>query len=542
MRNNRTFVISFLIAVSLFSSRCEKDHYGCTDPKALNYDVSADIDDNSCEYRPVCRADGDGNLIISNQTGYELWLYRDYSGLNGQDAYVTCIPADAENFLIDISNRDLEVCLLQIWIAEEVIDRDNPSLLNVYRQWSVALSNTNLPEERANWLITGNDNYAGSGTLLLSYPDFDEFGLQVIYQVDIFLNNRNGAKLASLRPGILGKKVSVDFGVQYLYYHYWYSDPNSQSGNITEIGWAEDAKEVVINEYHKKADIEIPVFYSTVGKVGEITIVNESDFTVNVYANDHLIEDIAMVDGSTHGLSSIPANDRSTFIIPVEKYNIVTRSLGGDQINEFSGISVVQTEKVILYSGLPHRGLRINNATEETLALYNQDEEYLGLVIEPGKQSDLFRVSEAFDTLVLIDFAKTKTRIFPYASVVDIADLEDYVYNRIVFTLPWPEAEGLYQSPEIPDNDTAVMKATLINREPAVLTFEYNVSSEPTYDIFSFSADETVEINNASGETGWVIFSKAFDAGTHTLRWVYKKDHSRASGRDNVQIRQIQVE
>ena len=546
MRNLRPFTIIFLIVVSLFVSQCELEHYGCTDPNALNYDVAADIDDNSCNYSPEyqtgdCISDVAGNLVINNQTDQTLLLYKDYTGFNSESAFITCIPALAEDFIINIPNNELAVCLLQIWKAGDIDENEDPDLVNVYRQWRVALSNTTLSEERANWLITEDDNYAGSGTLLLSYPNIDEYGMEVIYQVDIFLNNKNGAKLASLQPGVVDKKVSVDYGVHYLYYNYWYSDPNSQSGEVTDIGW-DETNEVVINEYHKEAEIDIPVFYSTIGKVSEITIINMNDFAVNVYTNGNLIEDIAIVDGSTHDLSTIPANGQSTFIIPVENYNIRTNSLAGDVISEFPGVSVVQDEEVILRSGIAHRTIKINNKTDETLGLYNEQEEYLGLLIEQGKISTEFQVPDIYDSLIVINFTKTKTRKFKYYSGVTIYDLEDYQYNRLEFGTLWPMIEGVYESPVIEDEGSTSMTATLINSETAILSFEYNVSSEATYDVFSFLVDGMEEISNASGETGWVSFSMVMEAGTHSLSWLYEKDRSRAIGRDNVQIRQILIE
>ncbi len=202
----------------------------------------------------------------------------------------------------------------------------------------------------------------------------------------------------------------------------------------------------------------------------------------------------------------------------------------------------MQNEEVMLRSGIAHKTININNNTSETLGLFNEEEEYLGLIAEPGKISPTYHVPDAYDTLLVINFARTKSMKFASDPMVTVDVLEEYEYNRIEFISTWPMPEGIYQSPEIADKQTTSMEATLINSEPAILTFEYNVSSEPTYDVFSFSADSIVEINYASGETGWVTFSMVFDIGTHFLSWTYEKDRSRAVGRDNVWLRQIQVE
>ena len=100
-----------------------------------------------------------------------------------------------------------------------------------------------------------------------------------------------------------------------------YSDPNSTSGAVTDIGWYEQP-DIVINESHRDAELEIPVYYSAVGKYGELTVINENDYVINVMADGALIEDIAIVDGSSQGLSSIPAGEQTTFLIPVAKYII----------------------------------------------------------------------------------------------------------------------------------------------------------------------------------------------------------------------------
>ena len=255
-----------------------------------------------------------------------------------------------------------------------------------------------------------------------------------------------------------------------------------------------------------------------------------------------MIENIARVDGSPQGLSSIPAYSQTTFLIPVDKYTISSTNLAGVQQDNYANVQIVQDEEVLLYSGVLKKTIRITNNTDADLGLFTADEEYLGLVIEAGKTSPQYTIPYSCDSLIVIDFARTVMKGFKYSSSVTINELGDYEYNRVEMITTWPMIDEMYVSPTISDMEETVMEGVLINAETTVLTFEYNVSSEEGYDVFSFFADGFVEIDEASGETGWVTFSKTFQPGNHTLIWKYSKDQTRSEGRDNVYIQAIQVE
>jgi hypothetical protein len=62
-------------------------------------------------------------------------------------------------------------------------------------------------------------------------------------------------------------------------------------------------------------------------------------------------------------------------------------------------------------------------------------------------------------------------------------------------------------------------------------SFDYLVSSEQYWDIFSFYVDGVLQ-QQWSGEVGWANFAFPLTAGAHTLEWSYVKDPSSSSGLD----------
>jgi hypothetical protein len=558
----KRFSIIILTIGSMFFTQCEVLREGCMDPAATNYSVAADISDNSCiydgctdpsavNYNPKAQNDNgtctydsvyggcqphlEGNLSVTNETDDVLLLYNNLS-------YVGCIPAGAENFILNIANQNNEVLVLQVWKSVDVQDKTNPNLSQVYRQWSVALSNTTLPTERANWLITAGDANMNSGTLLLSYPAFDEYNQEVIYQVDIFLNSQNGARLASLQPGVENKKVSVDYGIHYLYFRYWYSDPDSPSSEITEIGWNE-IRDIVINAEHETDEIDIPVFYSIIGKYGFLKVFNTTASPVSIYANNNLIEKIAKVEGSPDGLSIIPAGKSTTFLIPEEAYTIAAKSIDGiTSIISFRDVNVIQSDTATLHIGGKHKEISVTNSTTFTLLLYSEDGHYLGKVMEPGESTGTYQVNSEYDSLLVITPNRVKKKKIAAEMGVIVTDLDDFISQDFNITSAWDIiGSGHYRSPDINDSESTSMTATLFNTNNVLLSFEYKVSSEYEYDVFNFSLNNTVKITSESGETQWKNYSVNIPPGYHTLTWEYIKDSMFSIGTDDVEIRNIVI-
>lgn len=66
---------------------------------------------------------------------------------------------------------------------------------------------------------------------------------------------------------------------------------------------------------------------------------------------------------------------------------------------------------------------------------------------------------------------------------------------------------------------------------PGMLSFYWRVSSERSYDIFSVYLDGALEYS-WSGNTAWYKTELTIPAGTHAVKWEYKKDGLYSSGQD----------
>ncbi len=110
-------------------------------------------------------------------------------------------------------------------------------------------------------------------------------------------------------------------------------------------------------------------------------------------------------------------------------------------------------------------------------------------------------------------------------------------------TVPWvgvggafDGAEGAARSGIIGDNRETWLETSATG--PGILSFHWKVSSEPNCDFLGLLVDGT-EIANITGEADWNVQKFFLSAGSHKVRWRYKKDQNQSQGLDAAWINQV---
>ena len=99
-------------------------------------------------------------------------------------------------------------------------------------------------------------------------------------------------------------------------------------------------------------------------------------------------------------------------------------------------------------------------------------------------------------------------------------------------TYPWVvENHTLKSGNGSQGSKTSTIQATYNFTNPGKISFSYRISSESGYDKGYFSIDNVTKINGISGSSNGT-FTANVDAGTHTFKWWYSKDHSVNGGED----------
>jgi hypothetical protein len=266
------------------------------------------------------KSDPSGNLLIINNSNEQLVLYKD-------QVVIKKIPASATDFLVNIPNESGSTVELDLYLWSDVsADVNNPDPTLAFKRWMVPLSPTDAVETRATWHISGATQYVDVATLNLSYfGGTDNF-------VDVYLNGRTGAKIASLKPGDQYRKVGVDYGNYTLHYLYWFSDQNSTTA-FEEKGWIEkqtingEEKDIwlILNENRKDITMTIPHLGSAASqgtRYAGVEIRNYAGEPVQVFVDDKLIESVCYLEeGNTRNLSTLDVDGVYTFYLPISAEN-----------------------------------------------------------------------------------------------------------------------------------------------------------------------------------------------------------------------------
>lgn len=301
------------------------------------------IDEPEVGFTPDEQDDA-GNLLIINNSNKELVLYKD-------QVLVKKLPASATDYLVNIPNESEGTVQLDIYKWNDVAgnpESPDPSL--AYKRWLVPLANGTSLSERATWHIGSDDTFVDVATVSFSY-----FG-GTSYNVDVYLNDRSGAKIMSLMPGQQYKKVGIDFGNHTILYKYWYSNPNDANAideskthwEETELINGEDVKIwMVLNETRKEVTYIVPhngIDTQKKSWYGNIKITNLHNIPIIVKAGDKLIENVCYLDnGSKTNYSSIANNGSQTYVMPIlseepneETYILTARDSQGRHVEQIT--------------------------------------------------------------------------------------------------------------------------------------------------------------------------------------------------------------
>jgi len=249
--------------------------------------------------------DSVGNLVILNYTTEKLVLY-------DGDTPLKIISTSAEDYLVNVSTPGGVQKDLRIYRYDDVsADLDNPDYNLVLKRWLVVLYDDTEAEHRATWRVTSSEFERASGTITFNYLGGTS------NNVDVYLDDTTSTKIISLGSGHTGKQVGVDYKLWSVYYQYWYSDQNTNTGRV-DIGWYEYGIWVNLNDQNNLAYLQVPHKDVIIDDFsGDITIKNEisspiiinvSSMDVDPIVNHSLIENEMIYDGPTLNMSTILPN------------------------------------------------------------------------------------------------------------------------------------------------------------------------------------------------------------------------------------------
>jgi len=247
---------------------------------------------------------------------------------------VKILPASSEDYLVHIPNTARTTIDLWLFRLEDVRDCIyNPNPDNIFKRWSVSLSNDTEIKHRVTWFVRSAEDSQenASGTLTLGYVGGTE------NSVDIYLNSRVGSKLYTLKPGDNAKAVGLDYGIYTIHYRYWFSDQDSPDG-IKVLDWIEkeivNGQEVdiylILNASRQRRHIQIPHWQGgelPQTQYGNIRIRNSTPEPIQIWTNGQLIENVMYTDQPVDNQSTVAANDIGEYTLPADEYLFIAKDL-----------------------------------------------------------------------------------------------------------------------------------------------------------------------------------------------------------------------
>ncbi|MBT7884744.1 MAG: hypothetical protein HN641_13025 [Candidatus Marinimicrobia bacterium] len=362
----------------------------CDDTISIEEDI---VSSNPDEY---------GNLYINNQIDENLILYR-------AGTLVKRIPANSEEFLININNTPGTPVDLKIWKEDDVADLENPDENLLYRRWVVLLSSNTNDESRKHWII---DNSIGSSTgqVYFNYPEIFLNGNPNIYNVDVYLNHMNGAKIVSLFPG-----DSIIVGLRYdlynLYYFYWLSNGSTENG-IQPVDWFDGNDQIVINSNDDTEEIIIPTCdVCSVGRLGIINISNNLGELIRINAGNLPIS--YSTSNPSEANSLLTPGSSYSFEIWISNYNFSASNIDNISIFEtIENIDIIENfEFTWNVDGINELEdpllIEVNNQTGYGFSLNDfYDNSYLGHYIE-SNSSKYISINNLRNNIKAIDYSNS---------------------------------------------------------------------------------------------------------------------------------------
>ncbi|OQX98234.1 MAG: hypothetical protein B6I24_05830 [Bacteroidetes bacterium 4572_128] len=294
--------------------------------------------------------DSQGNLVVCNYSEMPLALYR---GVN----LIKKISSSSEDYLVNVPIEESGVSVeLRLYRFNDVKDDlNNPDNADVFKKWIIPISDGTEREKRVTWHVKKDASETVSGTLKFNYIGGTEFN------VDVFLNNRSGAKLVSLKPGDqYDKIVGIDYGTYTLLYRFWTSDSGTDQG-AKELGWIEkliddDGEDqdiyVLLNDANQDRMLQVPHWFNVDpnAEKGEIQIKNNNSYPVVIYLNNKQIEEEMIYDGVTQGMSTIIGYGEYTYTVKAD--STVAKHFHATKVNQTGKIAeedfiIKNDEKVV---------------------------------------------------------------------------------------------------------------------------------------------------------------------------------------------------